>query len=75
MPSCDTCRYRRGYMASFQGDENRAPVPAGGWCHKLPPRVMDNGAGSFPPISLAAWCGEYRPAIRRIIGRLFGRKD
>lgn len=31
-----------------------------GWCHKLPPKMVNADTAAFPPIKLAAWCGGYR---------------
>ena len=78
MPSCNDCRFARGHSLANQPIDAVNPekgfVTFGqGVCHRRSPRLIDRNTAGWPPIKLAAWCGEHRYSIIRLIKILFGR--
>jgi hypothetical protein len=78
---CDSCKYMDG--RDWRTIPAQGGVPAinirNGWCHALPPRVIEEGKSAFPPVNIAlAHCGVHSFGWRgfwRSVGRLFTRKD
>ena len=65
MQNCRNCRF--GMDFKWIGPEANPATPEqtfkpfeNGYCHRGPPKLMESGNTSFPPIPPLFWCGEWR---------------